>query len=151
MGKTVLGDKRICYSCGSTQTWISKKGYENWFVNRDLIRKIVMHVLCCKCYLRLFIQPKWNPINNPIYGKQRSKISRKLEGQRRLNYKGKAVYLKIRPRTGICSKCGKSVNKGEITRTHMHHIEYHDQNVLKDTQELCVNCHRIESVRLKTL
>lgn len=132
-------NKRICYCCGSSKTWISKKGYENWFVNRQA--KEVMQILCCKCYLRLFIQPKWNPINNPVYGPKRSKLARKREGQRRLSYKGKLVYLNIRPRTGICSSCGKSVHRGEIKRTHMHHIQYHDDDVLKDTQELCAACH----------
>ena len=142
-------DKRICYCCGSSKTWISKKGYENWYLNHDINTRKMIHVLCTKCYNNLLVHPIWNRINNPIYGPKRSKLTRKLEGQRRLSYKGKAVYLTIRPRTGICSSCGKSVHKGEINRTHMHHIQYHDEDVLKDTQELCVNCHRMESERLR--
>ena len=72
---------------------------------------------------------KWNPINNP------KRI--------RLQFKGKTLLLKENPRKGICSKCGKK------TRTHIHHFaEYHENNPLKDTIELCSSCHAYESWRL---
>lgn len=51
-------------------------------------------------------------------------------------YKAKRILLSQNPRLGICTVCGK---KG---RTDMHHIEYHDDNPLRDTIELCGLCHR---------
>jgi hypothetical protein len=69
--------------------------------------------LCEKCYTRL--------ISNP----------------RLLHYKDKFIFLKENPRKGICSWCGK---KG-ITQMH-HFAEYHDDDPLKDTVEICVACHK---------
>jgi len=68
---------------------------------------------------------KWNPINNP------KRI--------RLRFKDKSVLLKENPRKGICSKCCK---KGY---THIHHLEYHNNDVLKDAIELCASCHAYET------
>jgi len=84
----------------------------------------------------LITHPKWNPITSPI------------NNPRRLNYKGKQIYLKENPRTGICSSCGKGVGEG-IKKTSIHHIQYHDDNPLKDTIELCSGCHRKETCRLR--
>ena len=43
--------------------------------------------------------------------------------------------------------CGKRVGQG-IKRTHIHHIEYHDEDPFKSTVELCVSCHDKEGRRL---
>ena len=52
-----------------------------------------------------------------------------------INYKGRDIVIKYNPRTGICSRCGKK------TKTCNHHKTYHDDDVMKDTEELCVSCH----------
>ena len=107
---------KICLKCGSDKTYINKshrwKPYEQWHKYED-------GWICSKCYDKLIHHPKQHLIDNP----------------RRMRFKGKHIMLKQNPRTGICSKCGK---KG---LTHIHHIEYHDDNPLKDTIELCVGCH----------
>ena|SRR6187200_263279 len=82
---------------------------------------------CNKCYQRIFISPKHNPTAN----------------LKKITYKGKQVYVGFNPRTGICSECG---HKG---RTEMHHINYHDEDILKDTIELCVSCHGKKRIGMK--
>ncbi len=68
----------------------------------------------------------------------------------RVTYKGKTVHLKKAPRSGICQNCNRSVSRGEINETHMHHYaEYHDDDPLRDTLELCESCHLKESWKLK--
>lgn len=60
----------------------------------------------------------------------------KLTYERRaIRFGTKRVYLNDNPRTGICSECGY---KG---LTHMHHDEYHADNPLAQTRELCNHCH----------
>lgn len=68
-----------------------------------------------------------------------------------INFKGKAICLKQNIHIHKCQICGKKrgdeyINyKGEkaiVELTHLHHIEYHENNVLKDTLELCVSCHK---------
>ena len=61
----------------------------------------------------------------------------------RLWFKNKSINLKENPRTGICSWCGR------IGKTDIHHIQYHDNDPLKDTIELCAVCHRKETRRLR--
>jgi len=75
---------------------------------------------CNKCYCKLITNPKWRSINN----------------KRRIKFKGKHILLKENPRTGVCSLC----NHHGRTNTH-HFAEYHDDDPLKDTIELCVSCH----------
>lgn len=41
-------------------------------------------------------------------------------------------------KTGKCKRCGKT------TKTQIHHIRYNVNNPLKDTIELCINCHKKE-------
>jgi len=54
----------------------------------------------------------------------------------RMRYKGKMIELKENPRTGYCSICNWE------GLTHIHHFaEYHDDDPLKDTIELCPSCH----------
>ena len=111
---------RICLECGSDKTYIDRRNYECWHHYKD-------GWICHKCRHKLIDNPikvkKWNPILNPIYNK------------RKIRFKDKIILLKENPRTGKCSWCGKQ------GLTHMHHIEYHDDDVLKDTIELCVGCH----------
>ena len=63
--------------------------------------------------------------------------AKELERNRspRMRYKDKTVTVKTLHRTHIYSKCGKQ------GLTHTHHFIYHDDDVLKDTVELCPACH----------
>jgi len=115
---------RTCINCNSDKTEIRYdrvKPREIWYKYND-------GYICSKCRLKLLYHPKWNPIYGP----------------RRLQYKNKRVLLKDNPRKGICEWCGK------IGKTNIHHIEYHDNDILKDTIELCPRCHRIETIRLSS-
>ena len=78
---------------------------------------------------------------NPNYTKQ---WNDKFNPQR-LKYKGKQIRINVNPRTGVCSWCGR-----QDMQTQMHHFaEYHDDDPLKDTIELCASCHKKEFWRLK--
>jgi hypothetical protein len=65
-------------------------------------------------------------------------------------YKGKKIRLDFNPRRGVCRKCGVKVGNG-IKQTNIHHKKYHDDDVLKDTIELCNRCHKREHARLKMI
>jgi len=132
-------EKRICVHCGSDKTYSVIRGncaiHYQWY-NID-------GWFCSKCYSRLFNSPKWRPINN----------------KKRIHFKGKTVFLKENPRKGVCTWCGKKKgepfinnrNKLRYVKTTIHHIEYHDDDPLKDTIELCSSCHAKEGVRLGQL
>jgi hypothetical protein len=106
-----------CAACDSTTTQIHSNGYPQW-------RDHDGECMCHNCYTRYVWSPilnkKWNP--------------------RRLVYKGKTVLLSENPRKGKCKKCGKKIGHG-VKITQMHHKEYHDEDVLKDSIELCASCH----------
>lgn len=127
-------NQRSCFACGSTTTSIGKrsnpkwKNCEKWYPNHDGTN----NTLCHNCYMKYLANPVFRVINNPIYQ------------PRRILFKGKRILLKEPPRTGVCSKCGRSVAKGEIKRTAIHHKKYHDEDPLKDTSELCASCHAKE-------
>jgi hypothetical protein len=123
--------KRICHNCGSDKTYIAidKRGiyHTHWHPRND-------KWYCNNCYHKVF--------ENPFLIQMR--------------FKGKELRLKENPRTGTCSHCNKhdgdtfmtTTGKISIVKTTMHHIEYHEENVLKDTIELCRSCHAYETWRL---
>lgn len=74
----------------------------------------------------------------------RIRINNREINKRRIIFKGKRLRLKNTPRKGICSKCGRSIAKGELKRTNLHHTKYDPNNPLNHTIELCPRCHRIE-------
>jgi len=125
---------RICAACDSTTTKMEKGKWPHWYKWDDVF-------LCHKCYDKYVWSPiaspaknkKWNPIHNPIYQ------------PRRICFKDKRIMLKENPRKGICQWCGR---KGA---TDIHHIEYHEDDPLKDAIELCDSCHRVETTRLEQL
>jgi len=70
----------------------------------------------------------------------------------RLKYRKTYVMLDVNPRKGICVACGKSVHKGEIKITNIHHYKYKYMTktvkkdpllALENTLELCYRCHQI--------
>jgi len=116
---------RICLNCSSKTTRIhkTKNGtpYEHWAKYKD-------GFICNRCYEKLINRPKrnarllrWTPID-------------------------KQIPLKVNPRKGICQICGK------VGKTNIHHFaEYHDDDPLKDTIELCVPCHNKQHIRQRDL
>jgi hypothetical protein len=72
------------------------------------------------------------------YQKNRDKILQ--QDKRKVVFKGKQIMMDFNPRKGICRKCGKKVDI-EIKNTNLHHKKYHEEDILRDTIELCVNCH----------
>ena len=126
-------DYRVCYNCGSYETFIDKKGRKHWYSHED-------HWYCNKCDNNLFKNPKYRP--DGVY--------------MRIWFKNRGIRLKENPRKGVCSICGKKVGdefinySGKVVRikkTHIHHINYHDDDPLKDTIEVCPQCHMKETRR----
>jgi len=137
MGRPRITDKRICSACDSTTTVIRKTKlgtlYECWRYHDGF-------VLCERCYCRYIDNPKNNPRNNKKWNP--------INKYRRIRFKDKVVSLKKNPREGICKLCGKK--KGiDCKKTNMHHLEYHEDDPLKDTIEICVSCHTKESWRIR--
>jgi hypothetical protein len=120
IGRTTTVDKRICSNCGSDETYVDKREREHWYNKQN-------QWFCEKCNNNLFKNPKWNGINKP----------------RMINYKGIRLNVGFNLRKGICSWCG-AVKGLNCKRTNLHHIEYHNDDPLKDTVELCVSCHMKE-------
>ena len=125
-------NKKICAVCGSDKTYTRKtgkrKGRKEW--------RILNEKYCCHtCYQRLIINPK-----------HAKKLDRKRSAKR-IVFKGKRLRLKIYPRKGICQNlfCVNPIYK----QTHLHHKQYHDDDVLKDTIELCAHCHPKAMKRIK--
>lgn len=125
--------RRICVNCMSENTHIRKNGIEQWYTTDT-------GYLCMSCYGKLIQSPKWNHIRN----KERNLIY----NPRRLLWSpsGKYILLKENPRKGVCEKCHRKVGEG-VKRTSIHHIQYHNDDPLRDTVELCISCHRREHIR----
>jgi len=128
-------DLRLCFACGSNETYIDRRGVRIWFSNEptDLY-------LCKKCYAQYFD----NPVHHPLYT------------HKRIQFKNKQIALKENPRKGICDLCGKKngdqyinkKNRVAIVNTQIHHLEYDEAEPLAHTIELCESCHTSESWRL---
>lgn len=128
MEESLSINKKICVACDSTTTQINNNK-ANWHIHDG-------YRLCHNCYSRYvynsITNKKWRPINNP----------------KDLRFKGKQIVLKHNPRKGVCSKCG-AVKGISCKRTSLHHEEYHEDDVLKDTIELCNSCHKVLHDRLR--
>ncbi len=70
----------------------------------------------------------------------------------KLKYMNIYVMLDDDPRTGVCKVCGKSIAKGEIKVTQIHHWKYaympatvkaNPKLALENTIESCYGCHQI--------
>jgi len=88
---------------------------KSWYDNKKKVylwRKINGKYTCHKCYMK-----------------------------RRIIFKDKRLRVFEKELTGICKLCNRSIEKGEIKQTQFHHTEYHDNNPLENTIEICVKCH----------
>lgn len=87
--------------------------------------------------------PYWNKFEDGwICNKCRCKLYHPEYAVKALSFKDKTIHLKQNPRKGVCQRCGKQ------GVTDIHHTQYHEDDPLKDTVELCVSCHTKESWRL---
>jgi hypothetical protein len=107
--------KRVCSECDTTTS------YDNWRKDDK------GGWLCKKCYMKFYFRER------PSY----------------FGYKGKVFWDKEqrRLRSGICALCGAksgdiNPDTGRRVQTHRAHVEYHDDDPLKDVVELCSACHR---------
>ena len=129
----MLSEIRRCAVCQSTKTGLDNREYRSrktglitisssphWYHKSE-------GLLCRKCYMRIYTNPKWAPITS----------------LRRIRFAptGKNYTLKENPRIGVCSRCFRSKARGEIKRTAMHHTSYDPTDVLANTVELCNRCH----------
>jgi len=135
----------ICSNCGSKKTGKIRGNYLQWHFKED-----PNSILCHKCYRRRYyennqerelkLSEKWCNIN---------RILRKSYTKRIFRFKDKRITVDHEVRIGVCSKCGKSIKKQEIKRTHLHHEKYDEDNPLNNTKELCVSCHMKRTKELK--
>ena len=134
---------------------------ENCIKPRSAARKCSMHYTRLRRYgtldrTRNGINPycKLDNCDNKYYGLGYCKthywklVTTPRYSKNRITFKGKSILLKFNPRIGICSNCKKSVQKGEIKRTDIHHEKYDELNPLNYTIELCTSCHTKETWNL---
>lgn len=142
---------RICSECKSTTTNISKTGKIKWYNTKT-------RIICSRCYNKQYTKSnpeyfkeyrithhdhrrkyndQWKIDNREKYLEQCKRVNRK-----KIRFKTTRPITSKNPRIGICSKCKRTVESGEIKVTNMHHIKYDESNPLAYTVELCVRCHR---------
>ncbi len=80
-------------------------------------------------------------IENAEKIRQQTKKRHLINHPRRIQFKDKRIQIKEDPRIGICQLCG-AVRGMDCKVTHIHHLQYHDDDPLEDTIEVCVSCHR---------
>lgn len=140
---------RKCIECNSDTSYIDKNGYVKWYRSKDKDG-----FLCMKCYLILVSNPKHHPKKFMRTGISKmpgyTKMHNDKNHPRRIQFKDRRLMLKENPRIGFCNLCKKFIGdeyvnfRGEIAKikiTHMHHMNYNEDNPLQDTIELCASCH----------
>jgi len=75
-----------------------------------------------------------------------------------VSYRGKQIGVPFPFRKNVCVACGKSVVRGQIKTTQMHHTKYaysvrtvrkHPELALENTLELDFYCHRVaDAIRM---
>lgn len=70
--------------------------------------------------------------------------------ERILHYKGKTICFPYKIRCGVCNIC-RAVSNIDTSQTNRHHDEniYFDDDPIRNTLEICVECHGSESMRLR--
>ena len=128
---TVKTKLKCCYFCGSNKTrfW-NRKTRTKGIVKIERWRYVDDEIFCLNCYERIF---------KPETTKKRN--------SRRLTFEDKVLHVKENPRIGVCNMC-RAVFPFDCVKTDMHHEKYNKNNPLKDTLELCPNCHIIRTFEL---
>lgn len=111
---------RVCSTCGSETTYVLKRLKQVQWRRHPITKKW----LCHKCYCKFVSDPK------------------------RIVFQHKKKTLSYDVRCGVCNLCRAVATQYDaktlklITRTHRHHEQYHEDDPLRDTIEICVPCHR---------
>lgn len=132
--KHKIGDIRKCLyfnECFKEEVDTGKKWKECWYHNEG-------NFLCMMHYGRL--------INNKRPHRTRSYL--KKYSDRKLNFLGKRLTLSFQLRTGYCSICPNNIFDGSCKTTHTHHLFYVPIMIWACSEERCVNCHGIETVKI---
>ena len=78
--------------------------------------------------MKLINNPKWHHITSQKWN------------PRLMKFRDKHIHVKENPRIGVCNLC-RAVVGTDCEKTSIHHLEYHDDDPLRDTIELCNSCH----------
>ena len=171
---TSLDNKRICYSCGSNETRVDKRGGAHWYLNKgtDLyvceicFRWITRPKKDYAKYIRRFQtkkcdncgsyktwtdsngKQKWHPRENDKW--LCHKCYNKLELNPRQNpkkyrYRNRRLLGWFKQKTGYCSKCTNNIYDRTTSHTQMHHIFYFIIFPWAFREELCMSCHTKET------
>src|SRR6185312_10860575 len=119
--------RRHCFGCNSSETVAG-----NWYLNPP-----TDYVLCSNCYLLII---------------KRDKLSDYKTRHSMLYYKVRTFCFLGEIRIGVCNLC-RAVAPFDTKMTQRHHDNgiYFDDNPLKNTLELCLECHAMEGIRLGQL
>lgn len=136
MGTRRISDKRICYSCGSDKTYHTKEGHQDWFLNPP-----TGLFICNTCYHYLFCSSDLK--------RRANKKGNERRHYRHQYFKDKHLTYLFDIRCGVCNWC-RAVVGMDTKATQLHHDgnKYDHENPLRFTIELCLKCHRKESLRL---
>lgn len=131
--------QRQCKQCSLKITYVHKDGREDWFVFNN-------GFICSNCYNKNRRVKLKTILSKRVKESQRKNPSmmKKIHA-RRIWFYGKHIQLSHNPRIGVCSNCNRSVKKGEIDQTQMHHLFYNQFDPLSNTIELCAGCHAKET------
>jgi hypothetical protein len=96
--------------------------------------------LCHTCHMRNYLRKHRQ--KNGWYVKKYS-----IHGSNRIYFKGRTRAVNIIPRIGVCNFCRavKGLINAQMDKlckfTSIAHLSYHEDDILKDTIELCISCH----------
>lgn len=112
---------KTCSIC-EKNTYIENNKYEHWYRS-----KVDNKPICKRCY------------DKHIRDQDKFKAAQKKIRDGRIKFKSIRKNVRI-IRTGVCNLC-RSVVPFDCQRTHIHHEEYHNDDLTKDTMEICPKCH----------
>lgn len=134
-GKKVFSKgERICLIDPTHETALNELGNEHWFRYKE-------GYVCSRCAMKLIYYQKY-----------------KHKDRKRIRFKNSRPKVEGEYKTGKCDLCGKKIGDSYVTKKgktgiiksmHTHHFEYHDDDILKDTIQICPQCHGRESARLR--
>src|SRR5688500_19005588 len=116
--------KKICDNCKSYKTLVQKRFRKNGtsYFSERWYRSEQDKIVCDSCYSKYIKDP----------------TSKRIHNLRRFRFKNKRIHADIEPRIGVCNLCRAIVGQvnaqtGKLCkRSFRAHIEYHDDNPLKD-------------------
>lgn len=129
-------DKRVCYACGSRNTALYKGQFPAWHYNRDADGN-VLHQLCNACRQSILIRYEKIELDKAYKAKQ-------------IYFKTRCVKVGYAPRIGVCNWC-RAVYPFDTKLTHMHHEAYDVDSPANHIIELCISCHRLETIRVREM